>query len=71
MYGRCVSVGSDSYTRIWDLKTGELMKVLPPPLPATKENIPSVCFVDLYGESRNNYPGLLLGMSDELHFYSL
>lgn len=61
------AVGTNGYTRIWDLRSGELLKVLPPPLPTTCESLPTVCFLSC--SSRSGRPGLLMGICDEIKFF--
>jgi len=63
------TVGSDHSTRIWNLQTGELLKTVASPDPLCSNNFPTVCFSESFG--RTALPGLIIGINNELHFYSL
>lgn len=63
------AVGSDRSTRIWNLRTGELLKTVALPDPLCYNNFPTVCFSESFG--RTALPGLIIGINNELHFHSL
>ena len=65
-----ISVGDDYYTRLWNLRTAELIRVIPPPYDVMQMRTPVV----YYSSQMTHYgsrPGLFMGVKDELHFYSL
>jgi len=63
------AVGSDQSTRVWNLQTGELLKTVASPYPLSYNCFPTVCFSESFGQAA--LPGLILGIKNELHFYSL
>ena len=63
--------GNDLYTRIWCLKSGELLNSLPPPAHDTiisNHNIPAVEVGLNWG---GHYPGFAIAATGLLHWYSL
>lgn len=64
-----LTAGQDCYSRIWDLSTGDLLRTIPPPYPVDVHTIPTLYFSNQVG-NRSNRPGLIMGMLDEIHFYS-
>ncbi len=63
------SAGQDCYTRIWSIKTGQLLTSIPPPHPASRNTIPvSHLYTLPHGNVRQT--GLLMASHAELHFYS-
>lgn len=62
-------VDQDGYTRLWCLKTGDLLKTIPPPTSTSYDFFPSV----LYSKTWNDRPGnagLLMGLGDKVYIYS-
>lgn len=63
------SVGHDSYTRFWNLQSGELLSSLPPPEAPEMGSLPCVAYSENWaGQSQN--AGLLLSQGNSLYFYS-
>ncbi|XP_064623020.1 DDB1- and CUL4-associated factor 4-like protein 2 [Lineus longissimus] len=63
------SAGQDCFTRIWSLQDGSLLHTIPPPYPASREIIPVLSYSGRW--TGRNIPGLLMGIKDEIRFYSL
>ncbi|XP_074657920.1 DDB1- and CUL4-associated factor 4-like protein 1 [Tubulanus polymorphus] len=63
------AAGQDCYTRIWSLKDSTLLHTIPPPFPASRDIIPAIRFSTEW--ARSSQAGLLMGIKDEIHFYSL
>jgi len=64
-----IAVDQDGYTRLWCLKTGDLLKTIPPPTSTSYDFFPSV----LYSKTWNDRPGnagLLMGLGDKVYIYS-
>ncbi|XP_071962253.1 DDB1- and CUL4-associated factor 4-like [Antedon mediterranea] len=61
------TVGQDCFTRMWSLNTGNLLNTIPPPLPASKQTLPSIIYSTDWAAS----PGLLLATQKQLDWYSL
>ncbi|XP_046342104.2 DDB1- and CUL4-associated factor 4-like [Haliotis rufescens] len=60
--------GQDCYTRFWSVKTGELLKTVPPPCPVTRETIPAVQYSTRWANREGN-TGLIMGIGDRLYYY--
>ncbi|ESO94176.1 hypothetical protein LOTGIDRAFT_232438 [Lottia gigantea] len=61
--------GQDGYSRIWCLKTGQLLLNLPPPCSTSWDTIPSLQFSGCWAKEQGN-SGLLMGLGDKLYLYS-
>ncbi|XP_067680543.1 DDB1- and CUL4-associated factor 4-like [Haliotis asinina] len=60
--------GQDCYMRFWSVKTGQLMRTVPPPCPVTRETIPAVQYSTQWANRKGN-SGLILGIGDKLYYY--
>ncbi|KAM9646065.1 DDB1- and CUL4-associated factor 4 isoform 2-T2 [Trichechus inunguis] len=67
--GIVMAVGQDCYTRIWSLHDAHLLRTIPSPYPASKEDIPSVAFSSQLGGFRGG-PGLLMAVRKDLYYFS-
>ncbi|GAB1609630.1 DDB1- and CUL4-associated factor 4-like [Argonauta hians] len=63
------AVGADRYSRFWDLKTGMLLREIPPPYEFSSRHIPVIHYSDhwagFYGNS-----AMLMAIKDEFHLYA-
>ncbi|CAL1534593.1 unnamed protein product [Lymnaea stagnalis] len=63
------STGSDSYTKIWDCRSGEMLQSLPPPYPVSIDSFP----ITMYSQQWGNIPGntgLIMAMNNKFKIYS-
>ncbi|XP_064148772.1 DDB1- and CUL4-associated factor 4 isoform X3 [Loxodonta africana] len=67
--GIVIAVGQDCHTRIWSLRDAHLLRTIPSPYPASKENIPSVAFSSRLGGFRGG-PGLLMAVQQDLYCFA-
>lgn len=63
------AAGQDCYTKFWCLKTGKLLRTIPPPCPASRETIPAVQYSSQWGCAKGNQ-GLIMGQNDTFYLYS-
>ncbi|XP_006884776.1 PREDICTED: DDB1- and CUL4-associated factor 4 isoform X2 [Elephantulus edwardii] len=66
--GILIAVGQDCYTRIWSLQDAHLLRTIPSPYPACKEDIPSVVFSSRLGGLKGG-PGLLMAVRQDLYYF--
>ncbi|EDO44052.1 predicted protein [Nematostella vectensis] len=64
--------GQDSVTRIWSVRSGELLRSIPFPSDTSRElsAIPALCYADEWG-GPGGRPGLMYGTNRTIQFYSL
>ncbi|XP_007939591.1 DDB1- and CUL4-associated factor 4 [Orycteropus afer afer] len=67
--GLVMAVGQDCYTRIWSLHDAHLLRTIPSPYPASKEDIPSVAFSSRLGGFQGG-SGLLMAVRQDLYYFS-
>ncbi|GFO30181.1 Ddb1- and cul4-associated factor 4-like [Plakobranchus ocellatus] len=60
--------GSDSYTKLWDVRSGNLLQSIPPPCPASQDSFPVAMYAQRWGNSDGN-SGLLMGVRNRLKIY--
>ncbi|XP_060070590.1 DDB1- and CUL4-associated factor 4-like [Ylistrum balloti] len=59
---------SDGYIRFWCLKTGALMRTIPPPSALAQDFIPTVAYSERWAGEEGN-AGLLMGLGDRFYLY--
>ncbi|KAH9519523.1 hypothetical protein Btru_002923 [Bulinus truncatus] len=63
------SSGSDSYSKIWDIKSGELLKSLPPPYPVSIDSFPVSIYSQHWGKVPGN-AGVIVATKDKFITYT-
>ncbi|XP_014779472.1 DDB1- and CUL4-associated factor 4 [Octopus bimaculoides] len=63
------AVGQDCYSRFWDMKTGILLKSIPPPHPCSLDFIPAIHYSDHWAGLHGN-SAMLMAIKDEFHLYA-
>lgn len=55
--------GSDSYSKMWDVRTGAVLQSIPPPCPASQDVFPIPVYAQGWGNSPGN-SGLIMGIKN-------
>ncbi|XP_076442918.1 uncharacterized protein LOC143281572 [Babylonia areolata] len=63
------AAGTDCYTKVWCLESGQLLNSIPPPYPACPLRVPAVQFSSMWAGVPGNI-GLIMGGQKDLHLYS-
>ncbi|KAK0056948.1 DDB1- and CUL4-associated factor 4-like isoform X1 [Biomphalaria pfeifferi] len=63
------SSGSDSYTKLWDIKSGELLRSFPPPYPASFDSFPVSIYSQHWGKVPGN-AGLIVALKNKFVTYT-
>ncbi|KAK3796161.1 hypothetical protein RRG08_018160 [Elysia crispata] len=61
--------GSDSYTKLWDIRTETLLQNIPPPCPASQDSFPIAMYAQNWGNSPGN-SGLIMGITNRFKVYT-
>lgn len=59
---------SDGYVRFWCLRTGSLVRTIPPPSSLAQDFIPTVAYSDRWAGEEGN-AGLVIGLGDKFYLY--
>ncbi|XP_064603209.1 DDB1- and CUL4-associated factor 4-like [Liolophura sinensis] len=62
------TVGEDCYTRFWSVRTGELLRSIPPPCPASRDLIPRVLYSSSWAGQWGQV-GMMMGLKDKMYMY--
>eukprot|EP00057_Strongylocentrotus_purpuratus_P014479 XP_011668953.1 PREDICTED: DDB1- and CUL4-associated factor 4 [Strongylocentrotus purpuratus] len=63
------AVGQDKYTRVWSLKSGDLLHTIPCPSARYKDNAPVAIYSQEF--SCHAQPGFFLGQERQIHWYPM
>ncbi|RUS87099.1 hypothetical protein EGW08_005175 [Elysia chlorotica] len=61
--------GSDSYSKLWDVRSGSLLQNIPPPYPASPDSLPIAMYAQAWGNSPGN-TGLVMAIKNGFKIYS-
>jgi WD40 repeat protein len=64
------SAGEDSLTRVWSIRSGEIIRTIPYPEHEGSQinSIPAICYGDEWG-GPGGLPGLMYGTNDNMRWY--